>query len=68
MSHVARPRAAVHALAIAAATGALAFTAAPAHAQQAEVDIGYEEFTLPNGLKVIVHTDRKAPVVAVNLW
>ena len=68
MSHVARPRAAVLALAIAGATGALAFTAAPAHAQQAEVDIAYEEFTLPNGLKVIVHTDRKAPVVAVNLW
>ena len=28
----------------------------------------YEEFTLPNGLRVIVHTDRKAPIVAVNLW
>ncbi|MFW2831031.1 M16 family metallopeptidase [Sphingomonas sp. ID0503] len=32
------------------------------------VDIPYERFTLPNGLKVIVHTDRKAPVVAVSVW
>ncbi|HEY4555105.1 MAG TPA: pitrilysin family protein [Lysobacter sp.] len=28
----------------------------------------FEEFTLPNGLRVIVHTDRKAPIVAVNIW
>ena len=32
------------------------------------VDIPYEQFTLPNGLRVIVHTDRKAPIVAVNIW
>jgi zinc protease len=32
------------------------------------VTIKYGEFTLPNGLRVIVHTDRKAPIVAVNLW
>ena len=32
------------------------------------VDIAYEEFTLPNGLRVIVHEDHKTPVVAVNLW
>ena len=32
------------------------------------VDIPYEQFTLPNGLRVIVHTDRKAPVVAVSVW
>ncbi len=34
----------------------------------AAVDIPYEEFTLPNGLRVVVHTDRKAPIVAVNIW
>jgi predicted Zn-dependent peptidase len=33
-----------------------------------EVDIPYQEFTLANGLRVIVHTDRKAPIVAVNIW
>ncbi len=30
--------------------------------------IPYEKFTLSNGLTVIVHTDRKAPIVAVNVW
>jgi predicted Zn-dependent peptidase len=30
--------------------------------------IPYEKFTLGNGLSVIVHTDRKAPIVAVNVW
>jgi predicted Zn-dependent peptidase len=34
----------------------------------AETLISYEKFSLDNGLTVIVHTDRKAPVVAVNLW
>ncbi|MBB3342561.1 putative Zn-dependent peptidase [Luteimonas sp. RC10] len=32
------------------------------------VDIPFESFTLPNGLRVVVHTDRKAPIVAVNIW
>jgi zinc protease len=34
----------------------------------APVDIPYSEFTLDNGLRVIVHQDTKAPIVAVNLW
>ncbi len=43
--------------------------AAPLPARAAdEVLIPFERFTLDNGLTVIVHTDRKAPVVAVNLW
>lgn len=33
-----------------------------------KVDIPYQEFTLANGLRVIVHEDRKAPVVAVSVW
>jgi zinc protease len=40
--------------------------AAPARAQK--VDIPFEQFTLPNGLRVVVHTDKKAPIVAVNVW
>ena len=32
------------------------------------VDIPYERFTLPNGLTVLVHTDRKAPVIGVSVW
>ena len=31
-------------------------------------DIKYEKFTLPNGLRVLVHEDHKIPVVAVNVW
>ncbi|WP_129776456.1 M16 family metallopeptidase [Peristeroidobacter soli] len=33
-----------------------------------KLNIPFERFTLDNGLVVIVHEDRKAPVVAVNLW
>lgn len=32
------------------------------------VDIPYQTFTLANGLRVIVHEDHKAPVVAVSVW
>ncbi|NNM76127.1 insulinase family protein [Sphingomonas sp. ID1715] len=32
------------------------------------VNIPYEQFTLANGLRVIVSTDRKAPIVAVSVW
>src|SRR5690349_7346901 len=32
------------------------------------VSIPYSEFTLDNGLRVLVHEDRKAPVVAVSVW
>ena len=33
-----------------------------------DVHIEYTEFTLDNGLRLIVHEDRKAPIVAINLW
>lgn len=45
--------------------------AAPARAQAPlpEVpDLAYERFTLDNGLTLLVHQDRKAPIVAVNVW
>ncbi|MCA6236398.1 MAG: insulinase family protein, partial [Phenylobacterium sp.] len=41
---------------------------APASELARLVDIPYERFTLPNGLRVLVHTDRKAPIVAVSIW
>jgi predicted Zn-dependent peptidase len=34
----------------------------------ARVDIPWSRFQLDNGLTVLVHTDRKAPVVAVSIW
>ncbi len=33
-----------------------------------KVVIPHDSFTLENGLRVFVHTDRKAPVVAVSVW
>ena len=42
--------------------------AAPVSQLVAEVDIPYTKFTLDNGLTVLVHEDRKAPVVAVSVW
>ncbi len=32
------------------------------------VDIPYTKYVLDNGLRLIVHEDHKAPVVAVNVW
>lgn len=64
-----RPRTAVLALALTAALVGLAPAPLLARsAPAATVDIPFEQFTLPNGLRVIVHTDRKAPIVAVNVW
>lgn len=34
----------------------------------AGVDVPYQQFTLDNGLTVLVHEDRKAPIVAVAAW
>ena len=34
----------------------------------AGVDIPYESFVLDNGLTVVVHEDRKAPIVAIAAW
>ncbi|MCW1427749.1 M16 family metallopeptidase [Novosphingobium sp. JCM 18896] len=41
---------------------------APLSALVAAVDIPYESFTLANGLTVLVHTDRKAPIVGVTTY
>lgn len=47
---------------------ALALFASSAFAQDIRIDIPYQKFVLPNGLTLLVHEDRKAPIVAVNLW
>ena len=39
----------------------------PAAAQE-PVDIPYTRYVLDNGLRLIVHEDHKAPIVAVNVW
>jgi zinc protease len=40
----------------------------PVSALVKDVSIPYSAFTLKNGLRVIVHEDHKAPVVAVSVW
>jgi zinc protease len=37
-------------------------------AQAAPIDIPFERHVLPNGLRLIIHEDHKAPIVAVNVW
>ncbi len=34
----------------------------------ARVEVPHTQFTLPNGLRVILHEDRSVPVVSVNTW
>ena len=62
--------AAVLALTACASTGAQSGADQPASVQEllAGVDIPYEQFELDNGLSVLVHEDRKAPVVAIAAW
>ena len=54
--------------AAAAAAQAAELRAAPVSELVSEVDIPWTRFTLDNGLTVIVHEDRKAPVVALSVW
>ena len=51
------------------ASTAMAFSS-PAAATQSEDEalLPYEQFTLPNGLRVVVHEDHSAPKVAVTVW
>ena len=37
-------------------------------AAQSAINIPFETYTLPNGLTVVLSTDRTAPTVAVNIW
>src|SRR5262249_15326213 len=47
--------------------------AAPALAQTStapppKIELAYTEFTLPNGLRVILHEDHSVPMATVNMW
>lgn len=54
---------------IAAALALLVGVAVPGMvAAQTAPRLDYEEFTLDNGLRVLVHEDNSVPIVAVNLW
>ena len=64
---VAEPQAAGP-LAPPAAAAAAAAEPAPLSELVKAVDIPYEQFALANGLTVLVHTDRKAPIVGVTTY
>ena len=55
-------------LALAAPLLAADLAPAPIASLIDKVSIPFDQFTLPNGLRVVVHTDRKAPIVAVSVW
>src|SRR5471032_2040571 len=50
-------------LLLALATPAAAQTPAPP-----KIELQYTQFTLPNGLRVILHEDHTIPMVTVNMW
>src|SRR2546427_4227549 len=51
-------------LALAIATPAFAQPSTPAP----KIELAYTQFTLPNGLRVILHEDHSVPMVTVNMW
>jgi zinc protease len=42
--------------------------ASSAAAQAPPLEVTYSQFTLPNGLRVILHEDHSVPIVTVNTW
>lgn len=49
-------------------TLATALLALPAFAAQEDIQVPYKRYVLDNGLRLVVHEDHKAPIVAVNVW
>src|SRR5262249_10835022 len=49
-------------------TVALASPAFAQPASQPRLELAYTQFTLPNGLNVILHEDHSVPIVTVNVW
>src|SRR4051812_31375446 len=46
----------------------VALAATAAGQTPAPLQLDYTEFTLPNGLTVILHEDHSVPIVSVNVW
>jgi len=50
---------------------AVALAAAPSATAQSvppKIELPYSQFTLPNGLTVILHEDHAVPLVSTNMW
>ena len=41
---------------------------APVPAAPPKLELAYTQFTLPNGLTVILHEDHSVPVISINMW
>jgi zinc protease len=54
-------------LLLALASPAFAQSSAPAAAPP-KLELAYTQFTLPNGLTVILHEDHSVPVISTNMW
>src|SRR6185295_6157736 len=50
------------------ASPAAAQSAAPVPAASPKLELSYTQFTLPNGLTVILHEDHSVPVISTNMW
>jgi len=50
------------------AAGAAAMALSSLAANAADIELPYEQYTLDNGLRLVVHEDHKAPLVAVSIW
>ena len=55
-------------ISLAATLASFALLAFASLAAASDIEIPYTEYTLDNGLRLIVHEDNKAPIVAVNVW
>ena len=49
------------------ALSAPVFAQTPAAAPK-KIEVSYTQFTLPNGLHVILHEDHSVPIATVNTW
>jgi len=61
-------RAAVFLMLVLAAPAAAQTPAASPPASPSRIDVPYSQFTLPNGLRVVIHEDHSVPLVTVNMW
>jgi len=48
--------------------GAMLLGAGAARAAEGKLEIPYERYTLDNGLEVLLHQDKRLPLVAVDVW
>jgi zinc protease len=61
-------RAVVFLVLLLAAPARAQMPATAAAASPPRIDVPYSQFTLPNGLRVILHEDHSVPMVTVNMW